>query len=228
MESILRWLGYGLCHQLAERSFFGGGLQVPVCARDTGIYVGFVIGLIALHVGHRRKRPSELPPWPSMVLIGAFLGMMVFDGVTSYAGMRSTTNDLRLLTGLTAGFALSALTLPLINSQLWRRSDRDRVLGTPHAVASFILALPVAFVSIRYGGPLLGVVYALVVTATIVVTFTSVNLVIVCLVPYFERRAESWRDMFAPVTIAALLTFAELAGSAGLKLWLSRFVGLVA
>ncbi|MHB9003958.1 MAG: DUF2085 domain-containing protein [Coriobacteriia bacterium] len=228
MESILRWLGYGLCHQLAERSFFGGGLQVPVCARDTGIYAGFVIGLLALYAGHRGKRPSELPPWPSMILIGVFLGVMVFDGITSYAGLRPTTNDLRLLTGLTAGFALSALTLPLLNSQLWRRSDRDRVLGTPRAVASFVTALPVAFVGIRYGGPLLGVVYAVVVAALIVVTFSAVNLVIVCLVPYFERRAESWRDMLAPVTMATVLTFVELAGATELKLWLARFVGLVA
>lgn len=228
MESILQWLGYGLCHQLADRSFFGGGLQVPVCARDTGIYVGFLIGLIALWLAHRGRRPSEMPPWPVMLLLGAFIGVMVIDGATSYAGLRTTTNDIRLLTGLTSGFALAALTLPLLNSQAWRRFDNDRVLGSGSAVIIFALAVPVAFVAVRYVGPLLGVGYAWAVAASIIVTFNAVNLVIVCLLPWFERRAGGWRDMLAPVVLATILTFAELGGATALKLWLERLVGVVA
>lgn len=227
MESFLQWLGYGLCHQLADRSFFGGGLQVPVCARDTGIYMGFVIGLLVLYLGHRGKRPSELPPWRSMIIIGAFLGIMVLDGLTSYAGLRTTTNDLRLFTGLTAGFALSALTLPLLNSEVWHSSDYERVLGTPRAVAVFVLALPLAFVVVRYGGPLLGALYAAAVAVAIIATFSAVNLVIVCLVPYFERRAETWRHMLVPMALASILTFAELAGATALKVWLERMAGVI-
>lgn len=226
MESFLRWLGYGLCHQLPDRSFFGGGLQVPVCARDTGIYAGFAIGLIVLYLAHRGRRPSEMPPWPVMLLLGSFIGIMVLDGVTSYAGLRTTTNGIRLLTGLTTGFALSAFTLTLLNSQVWRRFDTDRVLDGLQAVGIFVLGVPVAYVVIRYGGPLLGVAYAVAIALTIVVTFSAVNLVMVCLLPWFERRADTWRDMAAPLVIATVLTGAELAGASALKLWLERLVGL--
>ena len=50
LQGFLHWMGYGLCHQLPERSFFGGGVQVPVCARDTGIYFGVLISLALIAI----------------------------------------------------------------------------------------------------------------------------------------------------------------------------------
>jgi uncharacterized membrane protein len=85
LEEIIGWLGFGLCHQLPERSFFGGGMQVPVCARDTGIYVGFIVSLVVIAVLSRGRRPSEMPPWPFMAVGIVFVGLMGLDGVTSYA-----------------------------------------------------------------------------------------------------------------------------------------------
>ncbi len=52
------WSGYGfggliyqlgdlLCHQEFDRSFVLNGSQMPVCVRDTGLLIGFVVGLFA-------------------------------------------------------------------------------------------------------------------------------------------------------------------------------------
>ncbi len=223
---LLHWLGYGLCHQLPERSFFGGGLQVPVCARDTGIYVGFVIALLLLVALEGRERPTEPPSLQRSVILALFVLALVYDGVTSYAGLRQTTNAIRLATGLATGFALAAFTFPLLNSQLWRRWGTGRVFGSRSAFVFFLLALPVAWTGVLQLAPRLGQVYPWLVAAAIVVTFTCVNLVIVCLLPVFERRAERFSDLWPPICFAVALSIGELAGAAWLKYWVEGLAGL--
>ena len=81
------------CHRLPERSFAWRGRQFPVCARCTGILLGwaaypfFLFGLAAL------------PLWLSLALNVPAL----VDGGTQAAGRRTSTNLLRLVTGLLAG-----------------------------------------------------------------------------------------------------------------------------
>ncbi|TLM98193.1 MAG: DUF2085 domain-containing protein, partial [Actinobacteria bacterium] len=103
LSEFLQWFGFGLCHQLPERSFFGGGYQLPVCARDTGIYVGFMVSLAVVAAIHRRERPRGFPRPAVWALLGILVALMGADGVSSYAGWRETTNALRLATGLGVG-----------------------------------------------------------------------------------------------------------------------------
>lgn len=220
LQEALRWLGFGLCHQLPERSFFGGGLQVPVCARDTGIYVGFVVALMVLAALHKNERPSEVPPPITMVLMGVFVAAMAIDGVTSYAGLRSTTNEIRLATGLMTGVALATFVVPLLNGQLWSRSGPGRVLGRPFQLAVLVAALVASYPLVLWVLPAAGMIYPLLVAMSIVATFTAVNLVVVCLVPAFERRYDRLRDAWLPVLIALMVTLMELIAAAAIRAWL--------
>ncbi len=222
MPEVLEWIGYGLCHQLPERSLFAGGMQLPVCARDTGIYVGFAIALLLLRVLSGRRRPSELPPAWSTAVLAMFILAMVVDGVTSYAGLRETTNELRLLTGLATGFAIAAFTFPLLNGQLWLDSGRQRVLGRALETTVFVLGVPVAFFALWTLSPLLGVAYPWLVAAAIVVTFSTVNLVIVTLLPPFERNISRLSQAWPAMSLAFLLTVAELSIAAAFRVWLTR------
>lgn len=217
LEELLHAIGYGLCHQLPERSFFAGGYQLPVCARDTGIYLGFALGLLALGLLARRTKPTELPRWPVLALIGLFVAAMGFDGVTSYAGMRATTNDIRLLTGMLTGWGLSALTLPMFNSQIWTRPGSGRVPSGLRQVSAWLGMLAVAFVVARWLLPLAGVVYPLALAAAIFLTFGTINMVFIGLMPAFERRAARLRDAWLVLVLAQVLTVAELAGAAWLR-----------
>lgn len=217
LQRLFDAIGYGLCHQLPERSFMSGGFQLPVCARDTGIYLGFAFGLLALAVLARKKRPQELPRWPVLVLIGAFVGAMAVDGVTSYAGLRTTTNDLRLITGLATGWGLSALTFPMFNAQVWVLPGTDRTPDGWREVLVWLAMLVASFAVVRWLMPLLGVLYPLLLVLAIVITLNTVNMVFVGLMPPFERRAQRLRDAWLPLLIASGLTVLEIAGAAWLR-----------
>lgn len=222
VQTFLHWMGYGLCHQLPERSLFGGGVQVPVCARDTGIYFGVLISLGLVSLLHGKTRPRGLPTRAGWVAIVIMIGTMALDGGSEYAGLRGTTNELRLITGLLSGFAIGALLAPMINDELWRTGSPGRVLDTPWRLAVWLAAVPVAYVAVYWGLPLLGVGFPLLVAAAIVGTLVSVNLIMVCMLPPFERRAETLPGAWRPLLIALAVAVAEV--------WLSGLMraGMVA
>jgi uncharacterized membrane protein len=217
IDAFLHWFGSGLCHQLPARSFFAGGHLLPVCARDTGIYFGVVLSLGLIAALDRGRHSSSMPrPWV-LALGAALFAFMAWDGVTSYAGWRTTTNDLRLITGLCAGFALSLVIAPLVNSQLWRRREDAPVLIGPLRVVVWLASIGVAFVGLRWGAPLLGIVYPIATVVAIFLTFTAINVVVVALAPRFERSADRLRDAWLPLLIAGAITFAEIAALAWLR-----------
>jgi uncharacterized membrane protein len=214
--SLLHWFGFGLCHQLPERSFFGGGYQVPVCARDTGIYIGFVLSFALIAWIDKGRRRSGLPAWPVLILGALFVGIMAWDGVTSYAGWRTTDNAIRLITGLLAGWALPLVVYPLLTGSLWRRSSPERSMSGTLDALWWVLPIPVAFALVWWALPLLGLGYPLLVVLAVMTTFTTVNLVVALLPPPFDRSFERLRDAWAPLVIAFALSAAEI----GLAAWL--------
>jgi hypothetical protein len=145
------------------------------------------------------------------------LGSMALDGGTEYAGLRGTTNELRLITGLLAGFAIGAILTPMINDELWRTGSRERVLDTPGRLAVWLSAVPIAYAVVYWGLPLLGIGYPILVAIAIVATLMAVNLVLVCMLPPFERRAERLWQAWPALLIAFGVAWAEIWLSAMLR-----------
>lgn len=210
LDGFMQWLGFGLCHQLPERSFIAGGLQLPVCARDTGIYIGFAVSLAVVALLHGRSRPTGFPHPRTWLVMAVFVGLMAWDGITSYAGLRETTNDLRLFTGLAAGFAMAVVVAPILNDELWRTASRERVLEPIWRLAVWVAVLPVSYLIIRSGGPLLGIGYASITAAAIIFTLSCVNLIVVAMLPTFDRRAESLFDLVPAIVIAVIIAVVEI------------------
>lgn len=216
-------MGYGLCHQLPERSFFGGGVQVPVCARDTGIYFGVLISLGLVSLLHGKTRPRGLPTRAGWIAIALMIGTMALDGGTEYAGLRGTTNELRLITGLLSGFAIGALIAPMINDELWSAGSQKRVLDTPRRLAIWLAAVPITYAVVYWGLPLLGVGFPLLVAAAILGTLVAVNLIMVCMLPPFERRAETLVGAWQPLLVALVVAVVEIALSGLMRVGIVAF-----
>lgn len=102
-----RWMKLGEktgCHQLPERSFFIKGYQMPVCARCTGVIIGYLIAI------------------PVFVLKGFYLTapiigtvIMFFDWLLQATGVKKSTNRRRLITGLLGGYGIMSIQLYLIS-----------------------------------------------------------------------------------------------------------------
>lgn len=83
-----------ICHKLPERSFFYKGKQFPICARCTGILIGYLIAIVMAFF-------IEIPLMFSFVL----LIPIGIDGIGQYLGKWTSTNIRRLITGIIAGIA---------------------------------------------------------------------------------------------------------------------------
>lgn len=88
------------CHQRPDRSFFiNGKYQFPVCARCTGVILGYVAAICTVGI--------SIP----VALCLAFCGVMFLDWLIQFLGIHSSTNVRRLITGIMGGFGLLRLEL---------------------------------------------------------------------------------------------------------------------
>lgn len=107
--SILNWIGGLVCHQRVERTLKVGGLYLPVCARDTGIYSGLLLGYLLLPLRNKRSRGP-----PDLFISLAMISPLIIDSLTQNLGFRVSTNEIRLISGLFFGTALSPLLIYLL------------------------------------------------------------------------------------------------------------------
>jgi uncharacterized membrane protein len=94
------WIGDAECHQLAKRSYFINGNQMPFCARDLGLFIGLVAGFGAVTFYRFKIHPF-------LALLG-FVPIAIDGGIQAITSYEST-NPLRLITGLIAGVTGSLL-----------------------------------------------------------------------------------------------------------------------
>ena len=124
-----RGVSFTVCSQLPSHSFFVDGQQLPLCARCTGIYLGFLAGLAGMAL--LGKLGARLwPPRTVMAILLLSLAAMVGDGFNSLTSslpeavqVYEPTNLLRLITGIAAGTSLALLEIPLLNGALWAKRD---------------------------------------------------------------------------------------------------------
>jgi uncharacterized membrane protein len=99
-------LGFIPCHRRKDRSLFFFGKQFPLCARCMAMNIGylFVIPLMLTHI--------HIAFW-----YGIFLNAPMFmDGFTQKWGWRTSTNALRVVTGLLSGLGMSII---IVDTSKW-------------------------------------------------------------------------------------------------------------
>jgi uncharacterized membrane protein len=91
------------CHQLPERSFFFKGFQMPVCARCTGVILGYFIAIpMFIIVGYKNK----LSIWGCLI--------MLIDWSLQQFKIKPSTNKRRFITGMFGGYGIMTIQINLI------------------------------------------------------------------------------------------------------------------
>ena len=198
-------IGYAVCHRISVRSFFVGEIQMPLCARCTGIYLGVVLG-VAIMAALGRWRAGVLPPTHVIVVMVLFITVMGVDGVNSYLTLipglphaYQPQNWLRLLTGLLTGVAVSGLIYPVFNSTLWKRWRETPIVRGVWELLGIVLAALIVAGLVLSDNPYILYPLALLSALGVVMLMTMTNGVIFMLATRTENKAESGRDAVVPI-----------------------------
>ncbi|HMO57127.1 MAG TPA: DUF2085 domain-containing protein [Roseiflexaceae bacterium] len=224
----LNWKMYavvhGVCAQIHNVEL--GGVQLPLCARNTGIYSSFLLTtLVLLVIG--RARAVRLPPLPITITLLLFVGVMAVDGFNSLfrdlflPHLYTPRNDLRTLTGIGMGITMAVFMLLVINMSL--RDDPDEqqpIIAGWHELAG-VLGLNALVLVAMYGN--LGFMYwpiAIIAWSGIVGILFAVNVLVIALMLGYERRIAHLTQLARPAMIALVTTSVMLGGMAWMRFWL--------
>lgn len=112
-----------VCHGIPERAFYLEGYPLAVCARCTGIYLGFAAGVLVYPLVRSLQR-GDTPQrkWLLLATVPALL-----DFALGLAGIWENTHLSRSLTGALLGAAAAFYVVPglmdLSRMSFWRQRD---------------------------------------------------------------------------------------------------------
>jgi uncharacterized membrane protein len=211
-------VGYAVCHRIPERSFFVSGIQLPLCARDTGMFSGALLGIVSFAVV-QRKRVAQFPRKPFLFVLAAFFLIWGFDGFNSYMLLLRNQvliympqNWLRLVTGAFMGITLSSFVVPLFNSAVWKPdlTSNEASVATWRTVARLV-SIAVGIIAVVLWQPdfLYGPI-ALLSTLGVLTLLVVVNMLLVILLMKRESRYERWGQLVLPLIAGISFTFTEI------------------
>ncbi|HEY3340507.1 MAG TPA: DUF2085 domain-containing protein, partial [Anaerolineae bacterium] len=211
-------VGYAVCHRIPERSFFIANIQLPLCARDTGMFSGALLGIISFVVV-QRKRVAQFPVKPFLFVLAAFFLIWGFDGFNSYMLLLRgqvliymPQNWLRLVTGAFMGITLSSFVVPLFNSAVWQPqlASNEPSVGSWRTVGRLaVIAVGIIVVVLWQPDFLYGPI-ALISTFGVLTLLVVVNMLLVILLMKRESRYERWGQLIFPLIAGICFTFTEI------------------
>jgi uncharacterized membrane protein len=211
----LRVLVGGICAQLPTHMFYPGGQGLPLCARNTGIYLGVSIGAIALFV-RGMGRTARMPKgWVALMLLG-FVAVLGVDGINSFLldvhlpHLYQPNNLLRLATGLLTGTTMIAFLLPTLNGVLWREPDPRAAYRSPRFLLGLAPFLLLGFGLVASQWSWLLYPLAILSSAGVVLALTLINLTFVLAFSGRIGRFATYRQALPIFTLAVALAVTEL------------------
>jgi len=211
----------GVCGLRPAHSYFVGGVQLPLEARMTGIYGGFLLTFSVL-LAFRSLRARRLGSQFVIGILTLFFASMALDGLNStftdfgLVHLYVSTNLTRLLTGLLSGIAIAPFLLWLFSvvATPWEPGVSHAVVRSPWELAA-PLAINAIFAALVLDGR--AVFYypiALISVVGIVGVLAITALLVILAISGLAGRVTQARQLVPPGALALLAAFAVLAATA--------------
>ena len=224
----LEWKMYAVVHGICaqQHNIFLGGLQFPLCARNSGIYISVVITV--LYIWARGcGRAGRIPPLPVTATLGAFVLIMGVDGFNSmFLDMRAPylytpRNELRTLTGMGMGITIAVTLTLILNLALRKDVDREQPVLAGCLDLGAVLAIDFLLLVAIYGNLSL-MFWPLAAMAFLGITgvLYAVTLLIVSLLMGYSGAVTSPRHLAKPAVVALAPTLIVLATLSLLRFWM--------
>jgi uncharacterized membrane protein len=221
-EGIGFW-GAGVCHRITERSFVIAGVQLPLCARCTGIYLGF-LATVAVCWLRGRRRPANLPPRGITLLLLLFLVIVGVDGLNSYVSLfpglphlYEPSDILRVLTGSLEGVALAGLLWPVLHMSLWEVPQEKRSIPNLRELGWILLVVLALDLLALWHPPASLYPLAVLSMAGLVLALGIVSTMLVAVIARKVSRVTRWRELGVLFAWGVLLTLLEMAAFAWVR-----------
>ncbi len=223
----LQWRLYAIVHGLVaqQHNIFVGGMQLPLCARNLGIYSSFLVTIGYLWV-RRRQHAGGFPPRPITITLLTLVLIMIVDGFNSMAATMGRVplyppyNVLRILTGIGMGMAIAVAFLAIFNQALRQNVQRRQRVVQNWDDMAVIVTLNLLIPIVIYAD--LGFMYwplAFLAFVGIISEVYAMNVLLASLFMGYRRSITSLTQLARPATVAFLPTILLIGGLALLRFW---------
>ena len=210
-------VGYAICHRIDSRSFHIHDRQMPLCARDTGIYLGALVGYVVVGAAAGRWRAGRMPPTPVLAVLVGFMFIMGVDGLNSYSHfyenaphLYTPRNWLRLTTGAFHGLGLSSLVYPVLNMTLWKHVEARPTIANLGELGGLMVICGGLVGLVLLENPVVLYLAAILSTLMVVVLLASVNTMMLVILTHRENTYTRWRELALPILAGVTVAIVEL------------------
>jgi len=213
VEDLFKWImnqvGYAVCHQFSSRSLHYGGQKLPVCARDTGFFLAFAACFIVLLLFYGRRGKRYPPVW-TIVALAVLIVPTVIDAITSYAGLRESSNAVREITGAFAGTGAAALLFPIASSRMFKGEESVRILERWWSLVLLLLVPVVVSLALWPDWPGAFWFWAVLVTLSILFALFLLNFTLVSLLFAWLRGEKGVPGAGVITSLTAFMVLVEI------------------
>ena len=207
---------YGIDPQRPSHTYVLGGQQMPLEARKTGMFGGFLLVYLAL-LAAGRTRAAAFPPRRILAVLLGFVAVMAIDGLNAtffdlgWPHLYAPDLRLRLATGLLMGLTMAALLLPAINGSLWRDISDVPSLSGIKDVAALLFLCGAFFLLVDARPAILYYAISILAVAGLICELAVINLVFLLIVARRVGTAGTATDVLLLMAPALGLAACELA-----------------
>jgi uncharacterized membrane protein len=224
VETKMYAVVHGVCAQ--EHHIELAGMVFPLCARNSGIYISFIL-TTAYMWAIGRSRAGKLPPLSISIVLAAFVLVMAVDGFNSLFldlgldNLYLPDNRLRTLTGMGMGVTIAVVVHLVVNLSLRKDVDHQQRAINNWWELGGILLINFLVLAAIYGN--LGLMFwPLAFAAFLGITgvLYIVSLLLTSLLMGYEGQVTHVAQLAKPATIALIPTLILLGSMAWLRYWL--------